>query len=129
MCQGAQALFEELCEEVDKAEKFFPIPEGALASLAAAKQAAGEGKQMDTRQLDQALRAVGAAQTSLAPLHKASLIAAEAQCHHADSILAQVCTPHLYTPLHPKPLCQSSICHFPLPSLWVVILNHVAAIA
>mmetsp|Transcript_21663 Transcript_21663/g.55568 ORF Transcript_21663/g.55568 Transcript_21663/m.55568 type:complete len:1179 (+) Transcript_21663:358-3894(+) len=87
--QGAQALFEELCEEVDKAEKFFPIPEGALASLAAAKQAAGEGKQMDTRQLDQALRAVGAAQTSLAPLHKASLIAAEAQCHHADSILAQ----------------------------------------
>mmetsp|Transcript_40481 Transcript_40481/g.114652 ORF Transcript_40481/g.114652 Transcript_40481/m.114652 type:complete len:1188 (-) Transcript_40481:257-3820(-) len=87
--QGAQALFEELCEEVDKAEKFFPVPQGAMASLAAGKAVPTEKGTMETKQLDTALRAVGTAQTSLAPLHKASLIAAEAQCHHADAILAQ----------------------------------------
>lgn len=78
---------------MDKAEKFYPVPQGGLASLNSARPAApGEKHQADANHLDQALRAVGAAQTSLAPVHKASLIAAEAQCHHADAILAQVCS-------------------------------------
>ena len=42
------------CEEVDKAEMFFPVPQGAMASLASAKANDGKGH-ADIKQLDDAL--------------------------------------------------------------------------
>jgi hypothetical protein len=42
---GAEGIFSDICNEIEKAEKFFPVPETAQAYLdATAAAAAGRGK-------------------------------------------------------------------------------------
>ncbi|KAK9820225.1 hypothetical protein WJX72_007667 [[Myrmecia] bisecta] len=62
---AASAAFVDLCDEIDKAERFFKVPAAAVAKLAADRQAAANKGVSDTRQLDAAMRSVGHAQTSL----------------------------------------------------------------
>ncbi|KAL0054843.1 hypothetical protein WJX82_003081 [Trebouxia sp. C0006] len=97
----------EVCGQIDKLDKFFPLGSLAMTKAREAQAAAIARGISDTRQLDSVLRSVGQAQAglstvfeALAPLERRSLHSSPLQLRQVPQTVSSLPPP--FSPTHPK---------------------------